>query len=208
LKLLPFLWSITKEKIPLSKILTMIKSKNWWLITIKGLIFIFLGFYILEFPISGMLGLIIYGGISLLISGLILATFAIITRKIHPGWGWQIAEGLLDIFLAVILLLNIGLTTITLPYIFAFYGILTGIFWIFQSFFFKNHQYKFWGVVLIAGFLSLLVGILVFLVPLIAALTVVAIIGILFIVQGFFLSLFSFEISRAHKVSVKKFLEE
>ncbi len=93
----------------------MIKSKNWWLITIKGLIFIFLGFYILKFPISGMLGLIIYGSISLFISGLILATFAIITRKIHHGWGWQMAEGLLGYIFAVILLLNIGLTALPSP---------------------------------------------------------------------------------------------
>ena len=182
----------------------MIKSKNWWLITIKGLIFIFLGFYILKFPISGMLGLIIYGSISLFISGLILAVFAIITRKVHKGWGWQMAEGLLDILLAIVLLLNIGLTAITLPYVFALYGILTGIFWIFQSVFFRNNHYKFWGVVLIAGLFSLLVGILIFMRPVITVLTIVAIIGIMFIVQGFFLTLFSFEISRAHKISNKE----
>ncbi len=186
----------------------MIKSKNWWLITIKGLIFIFLGFYVLKFPVSGMLGLIVYGSISLFISGMILATFAIITRKVHHGWGWQMAEGLVDIFFAVILLLNIGLTAITLPYIFAFYGMLTGIFWILQSVFFRNNQYKFWAVVLIAGLLSSLVGILIFLRPIIASLTIVAIIGIMFIVQGFFLMLFSFEISRANKVSVKESLKE
>jgi len=40
----------------------MIKSKNWWLITPKGIIFIFLGIYIFKFPvISEMLGLIVYG---------------------------------------------------------------------------------------------------------------------------------------------------
>ena len=186
----------------------MIKSKNWWLITIKGLIFIFLGFYILKFPIRGMLGLIIYGSISLFISGFLLATFAIVTRKTHKGWGWQLAEGLLDILLGVILLLNIGLTAITLPYVFAFYGIFTGIFWIFQSIFFKNNQYKFWGVVLVAGLLSLLVGVLIFIRPIFAALTIVAIIGIMLIVQGFFLTLFSLEISRAHKVSVADSLQE
>ena len=114
------------------------------------------------------------------------------------------AEGILDIILAVILLLNIGLTAITLPYVFAFYGILTGIFWIFQSAFFKNNQYKFWGVVLLAGILSILVGILILLRPLIAVLTIVSFIGVLLIVQGFFLTLFSLEISRAHKASLEE----
>lgn len=180
----------------------MIKSKNWWLITIKGLIFIFLGFYILRFPISGMLGLIVYGSICLFISGLVLALFALVTRKIHRGWGWQMAEGFLDVILAIILLMNIGLTAITLPYVFAFYGILTGIFWIFQSNFFRKNQYKFWRVVLLAGVLSIITGFLIFLRPLIAIFTIVSFIGILFIVQGFFLTLFSFEISRAHKISV------
>jgi uncharacterized membrane protein HdeD (DUF308 family) len=182
----------------------MIKSKNWWLITIKGLIFIFLGFYILRFPISGMLGLIVYGSICLFISGLALALFALVTRKIHRGWGWQMADGFLDVILAIILLMNIGLTAITFPYVFAFYGILTGIFWIFQSNFFRKNQYKFWRVVLLAGVLSIITGFLIFLRPLIAIFTIVSFIGILFIVQGFFLTLFSFEISRAHKISVEE----
>lgn len=182
----------------------MIKSKNWWLITIKGLIFIFLGSYILRFPISGMLGLIIYGSICLFISGLVLALFAMVTRKIHHGWGWQMADGFLDVIIAIILLMNIGLTAVTLPYLFALYGILTGIFWIFQSNFFRRNQYKFWRVVLLAGLLSIITGLLIFLRPLIAAITIVSFIGVLFIVQGFFLTLFSFEISRAHKISIEK----
>jgi uncharacterized membrane protein HdeD (DUF308 family) len=180
----------------------MIKSQNWWLITIKGLIFIFLGFYVLKFPISGMLGLIIYGSICLFISGFILAVFAFITRKIHTGWRWQLADGMLDIILALILLLNIGLTAVTLPYVFAFYGILTGIFWIFQSVFFRRNQYKFWAVVLLAGLLSIAAGVFIFLRPFIAMLSLISFIGILFIVQGFFLTLFSLEISRAHKNSI------
>ncbi|MEO9209662.1 MAG: DUF308 domain-containing protein [Ginsengibacter sp.] len=180
----------------------MIKSKSWWLITIKGLIFIFLGAYILKFPISGMLGLIIYGSISLFISGLVLSIFALLTRKTHTGWRWQMADGILDICLAVILLLNIGLTALTLPYVFSFYGILTGIFWIFQSDFFKKNGYKFWTIVLLAGLLSIVVGIFIFLRPFVAILSIVSFIGILFIVQGFFLTLFSLEISHAHKISL------
>jgi len=142
-----------------------------------------------------MLGLIVFGGVSLFISGFILAIFALITRKENIGWGWQMGEGLLDILLALILLLNIGLTAITLPFVFASYGILTGIFWIIQSVFFKRKGYRFWTVALIAGLLSLLIGILIFYRPVIAAITIVGIIGIMFMVHGFFLTLFSFEIN-------------
>ena len=66
----------------------MIKSKNWLLLTLKGSIFIFLGIYILKFPVSGMPGLIVYAGIFLFISGIIESVFAISYRKIHPGWTW------------------------------------------------------------------------------------------------------------------------
>lgn len=177
----------------------MIKSKNWWLITLKGIIFIFLGIYIFKFPVSGMLGLIVYGGISLFISGIIESVFAISYRKIHPGWAWQIGEGFLDIILALILLLNIGLTAITLPFVFAFYGILTGIFWIVQSVFFKRKGYRFWNVALIAGLFSFLIGILIFYRPVIAALTIVGIIGIMFMIHGFFLTFFSLEIRNTKK---------
>jgi uncharacterized membrane protein HdeD (DUF308 family) len=175
----------------------MIKSKKWWLISLKGLIFIFLGIYIFKFPVSGMLGLIVYGGISLIISGIIESVFAISHSKTHPDWTWQLVEGLLDIILAMILLLNIGLTAVTLPFVFAVYGILIGIFWMRQSFFFKKNRYPFWMVAFIAGLFSLLIGLLIFYRPALVALTIVGIIGIMFMMQGFFLLLFSFEISGA-----------
>ncbi len=175
----------------------MVTSKSWWLLSIKAIIFIFLGIYIFKFPVSGMLGLIFYGGACLLISGIIETAFSIIYRKMHPGWKWQMAEGSLDIILAIILLFNLGLTAITLPFVFAFYAILTGIFWIFQSLFFKRDAYKFWPVAFIAGLFSLFIGIVIFYRPVLAALTIVGIIGIMFIVHGFFLLLFSFEIGGA-----------
>lgn len=178
----------------------MIRSKHWWLITLKGLIFIFLGIYILKFPVSGMLGLIVYGGFSLILSGLIISVFAITTHKTNRNWTWHIAEGFLDILLGIILLLNIGLTAITLPFVFAFFGILTGIFWIVEALYFKRNGYKPWSVALLAGLLSLVIGILIFLHPVIAALTIFAFIGCMFILQGFFLVLFSLEISRVKKL--------
>ncbi|HUZ60406.1 MAG TPA: DUF308 domain-containing protein [Hanamia sp.] len=174
----------------------MVRSKHWWLITLKGLIFIFLGIYILRFPVSGMLGLIVYGGLLLLLSGIIIISFAITTRKTNPNWTWQIGEGFLDIIIALILLLNIGLTVITLPYVFAFFGMLTGIFWEMESFYFKRNNYRYWPIALFAGLFSILIGILIFYRPMLAALTIIAIIGIMFIVQGIFLVIFSLEISR------------
>ncbi len=175
----------------------MVTSKSWWLISLKAIIFILLGIYIFKFPVSGMLGLIFYGGVCLLISGITETVFSIIYRKMHPGWKWQLAEGTLDIILAIILLFNVGLTAVTLPFVFAFYAILTGIFWIFQSVFFKKSAYKFWIIAFIAGLFSLFIGFLIFYRPVVAALTIVRIIGIMFIVHGFFLLLFSFEISGA-----------
>jgi uncharacterized membrane protein HdeD (DUF308 family) len=103
----------------------------------------------------------------------------------------------------LILLLNIGLTAITLPFVFAFYGILTGIFWIVQSLFFRRKGYRFWAVALIAGLFSLLIGILIFNRPVIASLTIVGIIGIMFMIHGFFLTLFSFEVGSSKIASQK-----
>lgn len=177
----------------------MIRSKNWWLITLKGLIFIFLGMYILKFPVSGMLDLIVYGGVLLLLSGIVIISFAFSTRKINPNWAWQLSEGFLDLILALILLSNVGLTAITLPYVFAFFGILTGIFWIMESLYFRRKSYKYWLVALIAGLFSIFIGIIIFYRPMLAAFTIVSIIGIMFIVQGIFLVLFSLEISRIKK---------
>ena len=174
----------------------MIRSKNWWLITLRGLIFFFIGLYILRFPISGMLGLIVYGSALLFISGIVFIAFALTTRNFHKNWVWQLLEGLLDIIVAFILLSNIGLTAVTLPYLFAFFGVLTGIFWIMESISFKQNGYQYWAVALLAGLFSIIVGILIFYRPILASLTIVEIIGIMFIVQGLFLMLFSFVVRK------------
>ena len=182
----------------------MIRSKNWWLIALRGLIFFFIGLYIIRFPISGMLGLIVYGSALLFLSGVVIIVFAITTRKQNRNWMWQLLEGLLDIVVAFILLSNIGLTAATLPYLFAAFGVLTGIFWIMESISFKQNGYEYWAVALLAGLFSIIVGILIFYRPILASLTIVAIIGIMFIVQGLFLMLFSFVIGNGRSVLMRK----
>jgi uncharacterized membrane protein HdeD (DUF308 family) len=179
----------------------MVRSKKWWLISIKALILIFLGAYIFKFPVSGMLGLIVFGGICLFLSGIILALFAITTRRFHKEWEWQMFEGFLDMIIAIILLSNIGLTAVTLPYVFALYGILTGIFWIIQAGYYKKKRYPFWPVALIAGLLSLVIGAMILYHPFLVTLSILAIIGIMFMIHGFFLLLFSFEISKVKKIN-------
>lgn len=169
------------------------------MISIKGLIFILLGLYIYKFPVAGMLGLIIYGGISLLLSGILIGLFAYSTRHKNEGWGWHLGEAVLDIIIAVILLANLGLTVITLPYVFAIYGLLTGLFWIIHSTYLKRKGFSFWNIVLIGGLISLVIGSLILYNPVIAAITIVGIIGILFIVHGIFLILFSFLVRRVKK---------
>lgn len=178
----------------------MIRSKHWWLITLRGIIFFFIGMYILQSPISGMLGLVVYGSALLFISGLVISIFAISSRKLNPNWIWQLLEGLLDIIIAFILLSNVGLTAITLPYVFAFFGTLTGIFWIMQSLYLRRKLYRYWVVALVAGLFSIGIGALIFYRPVLAALTIVSIIGIMFIIQGLFLVLFSFSISNVKTV--------
>lgn len=150
-----------------------------------------------------MLGLIVYGSVLLFLSGLVIIIFAITTRKQNKNWLWQLFEGLLDIIVAIILLSNIGLTAATLPYIFAFFGVLTGIFWIMESISFKKNDYQYWGIALIAGLFSTIVGILIFYRPILASLTIFAIIGIMFIVQGLFLMLFSFVVGNGRSIKRK-----
>ena len=69
-----------------------------------------------------------------------------------------------------------------------------------EPFCFKLNNYRYWPVALFAGLFSILIGILTFFRPLLVELTIVAIIGIMFI-QGFFLALFSFQISRMKKLN-------
>ena len=101
--------------------------KYWWLVLIKGIILIALSFFIFGHPVSALLGLTLYIGISLLMTGAVLVISAIASRKSEDNWGWKLAEGGIDVIFAFILLSNPAITASVFPFIVGFWMMIYGV---------------------------------------------------------------------------------
>jgi uncharacterized membrane protein HdeD (DUF308 family) len=65
--------------------------KYWWLILLRGIILIALALYVFVNPVGALVGLALYIGIGLLITGIFEISTALSLRKVNDNWGWNLA---------------------------------------------------------------------------------------------------------------------
>ena len=133
-------------------------SKYWWLILLKGIILIILSIFVMQYPAGTMLGVVVYIGVSLLLTGIILLVVSISARHVDDQWGWKLAEGLIDIIFAIILMSNPGISASVLPFALGFWMIFLGITTFVVSFSIKKAGDKNWWLNMIGGILTVIVG--------------------------------------------------
>ncbi len=86
---------------------TEIKSQNyWWVPLIFGVIFIITGLWILKSPRESFEQITRMIGVIILVSGTIQIFFTVGRRKALPGWEFQVAGGILDVVIGIILIVN------------------------------------------------------------------------------------------------------
>lgn len=160
--------------------------KNWWVILLKGVIFIILALIIFQHPVGAVIGLALYIGIALLITGVILTLIALSARKSMQSWGWKFAVGVLDILLGIMLLAHPGVTAVILPFIIGFWVMFYGILLLTDSFGMKSAGVKAWWYQLATGLLTVIIGYLITFNPFAGVLTITILIGIPILLFGVF----------------------
>ena len=175
-------------------------QKYWWLVLIKGIILIVLSFYVFQHPVSALVGLAIYVGISLLITGISLIIAALAFRKDTDNWGWRLAEGIIDVLFAFILLNNPGVTAAVFPFIVGFCIIVYGVIFIADSFNDKKAGVGNWWMGLVGGIIGIIVGYFITNNPMEGAFTVTIWIGLGFLLLGIVNVILSFSMRKVGKV--------
>ncbi len=134
------------------------KFKHWWMTLIKGVILILLAFFVFRHPIGALLGLAVYIGVSLLITGILLVISSLALRKYDDNWGWQLVEGIVDLLFGFVLLSNPGITAAIFPFIVGFWMMIYGVILFAGSFKAKKEGDVNWWMSLIGGILAVLFG--------------------------------------------------
>ncbi len=156
-----------------------IKKILFWRMCI-GVIMTILGFYIILNPLESLLALALYIGIAFIIAGV-----GYIVTSFSFQSGWELFVGILDIFIGIIFVTNLGVTAATLPIIFAIWCLATGV--IQAAGAYRLHQMRLpWVWSLATGAIGVLFAFLILAYPFIGVLTISAIMGIYAIVYGVF----------------------
>ena len=85
-------------------------------------------------PERTLLGVAVYLGIGLVITGIIAIGLGIAERKLNPNWGWRTFEGVMDLVLGLIVINNPVLTVSIIPFLIGFWAAIYGIFLFIDAF--------------------------------------------------------------------------
>lgn len=110
------------------------KSNYWYLALIKGVIMVLLSVLIFMRPAGALLTYVLYIGIGLIISGIVIIIQGINAKGILDNWGWIVFGGVMDLFLGYILMAHPDLTLSIIPIMIGFWAAFYGFFLIIDAF--------------------------------------------------------------------------
>lgn len=177
-------------------------SRYWWLIALRGLIAMAFGFFALAKPGITMEVLVLWFGIYVLLDGIfsIVSSFQAATH--HQKWWLLLLDGLLSLFVGVYAFMSPAAMALILTILIGAWALVTGIFEMAAAFSGPWGSTGKWTLGL-AGFFSLLVGLLLFWNPLSGAISIVILIGAYATAFGLLLIIMGFKIKNMHgEVSV------
>jgi len=134
------------------------KSKNWWLLLLKGIVLIVLSFLVFRHPVEALVGLSVFIGVALLLTGIFQIIAGFMVRGVDDNWGWRLAEGIIDVIFAIVLLSNPGVTAAVFPFIVGIWMIVYGVMIFSGSFKSKKEGDGNWWLSLLGGIITVLLG--------------------------------------------------
>jgi uncharacterized membrane protein HdeD (DUF308 family) len=166
-------------------------SRNWWLVVLRGVLAILFGIAAFVWPAITWLTLIIMFGIYAIVDGLIAIVTGLTRTKEARRWWTFLLEGLLGIGAGIVALVFPELTTLVLIYVIASWAVITGILEIAAAVRLRDEIENEW-VLGLGGFVSIVLGVLLFVQPAAGGLAIIWIIagyalifGILLVILGF-----------------------
>jgi uncharacterized membrane protein HdeD (DUF308 family) len=170
-------------------------ADNWWVFALRGAVAIIFGILAFVWPAMTLTVLVLLFGAYVLVDGVFALISAFRARGHVQHWWMLIVEGLICLIAGVLTFVYPSLTALVLLYIIAFWAILTGLFEMLAAVRLRRQIEHEWMLIL-AGLLSLLFGVLLAINPAAGALAVIFIIGAYAIVFGMTLVVLALRLRR------------
>jgi len=174
--------------------------KNWWTFLLIGIVFLLMGFWVLSKPVESYVALAVLFAVTMLVGGVFQIVFSITNRNQMQSWGWQLAIGIMELVLGVILTRNMGFTLTTLPFVVGFWMLFRSIDIIGISFQLQATKAAGWVWYLILGILSMIFSWFIIFNPLLGGITVVLWTAMTLIIAGASYIMLSLKFRKINKI--------
>lgn len=168
-------------------------ARNWGWVLLRGVAALIFGLLTLFNPGITLVVLVILFGTYALLDGVFTIISAIATRHGEPHWGSILLRGILGVAAGIVTFAMPGITALALLYVIAAWAVITGIMEIVTAVRLREVLRGEWLLIL-AGVISILFGILLFVAPGAGALTVVLWIGAYAVIFGILLIVLAFRL--------------
>lgn len=162
--------------------LTML-ARNWWVFLIRGILAILFGILALVWPGITLTSLVLIFGAYALVDGIFSVIAGISSYGENKRWWAELLEGLAGILFGILAIIWPGMTALVLLYFIAAWALVTGVLEIAAAIQLRREIENEW-ILILAGILSIIFGVLLFLFPGAGALGLVTVIGIYAIIFG------------------------
>ncbi|NIA19830.1 MAG: HdeD family acid-resistance protein [Xanthomonadaceae bacterium] len=173
--------------------------KYWWVSLLFGLIFIATGVWVAITPISSYITLSIFFSVVIFAAGFLEIFYAVANENALPGWGWQLASGIIDVLIGGVLITYPDLSLIALPFIIGFWLMFSGGIAIGVSFEIKSLGAKSWEWLFLLGIVTIILSFFLIINPVFGGISIVYMTSSGFIVLGFFRLILSFKLKKLGK---------
>lgn len=180
---------------------------KWSLSSLNGILMVIFGLVSILMPELAIAVLAIYFAITIMLGGLILSIFTLKHRASLPNWKARLTEGLLSVVLGMVILIKPQSAAAFLVYVMGLWAFFIGVVFI-VSYFRRKTPDLVGAFNLIAGVVSVVLGLIIVFNPFESTRFLVILIGIYALAFGIFTMVYSSKILKHDKDSVVSDVEE
>lgn len=152
-------------------------SENWWMVLIRGGSALIFGLLTWFYPFVSILIMVMFFGVYALIDGVLGVVIAINGRRTHQDWWLMLIWGMVSILAGIMTFFVPGITWLVLITFIAIWSLVSGILQIITAIRLRKSIHgEAWMIV--AGMLSVLVGIILFVNPVQGGIALTWVIGV------------------------------
>ena len=170
-------------------------TSNWWALALRGAVSILLGLVAFTMPGITVTALVYVFGLYVFVEGVLAIMAALRGIREHDRWGWMLIEGIVCIVAAVAAFMMPGVGALAIVYLVAAWAVVTGALEIAAGIKLRKIIDNEWLLIL-AGVLSLALGIYILMRPGVGLLLLVTWVGVYALFAGILMLMLSFKIRK------------